>query len=144
MNFGKLELEQKLRLWRDLRTQIQNMNCAQAVATSWQFFSQITTCAYWLDRIEIQDWPDIWEIIDRRDLCSTGVMAIMLATLQMMFPQQQFEICYVRDHQNHERSWVLFFQDQIYGFLSHNRLEDLNHYTVEQRVVFKENKFYIK
>ena len=112
MNWFLLSLEDRLRVWKELRNSLETMDDATKLQTVAEFWAKapLKTIAY--DINDADTWPTPWEMIRNNDWCRSSVAIGMENTLRLSgFPSERMALKLILDREIQEMLLVLIVDE---------------------------------
>ena len=98
MNWGAIQNEERLYLWKKLRTDIKGLQLDEQLSLVAKFCETIPYGARSLDYYNPAEWPTPWEIFFHNAFCKNSVSLIIFHTLSMA-NIHDIELWVVKDNQ---------------------------------------------
>lgn len=86
MIWNTIPNEERLRLWKKLRTDIKDLDTKAQLPEVAKFCSTIPFGARTLDYYDSTDWPTPWEILFHGSFCTSSISLLIFYTLVLSLP----------------------------------------------------------
>ena len=91
--------DERLRLWKNLRVEIQEKSLEEQLEQIAKFCSTIPFGARTLDYYSPMEWPTPWEILFHGSFCTSSISLLMFYTLDLLNIQNTVELYLVEDNE---------------------------------------------
>jgi hypothetical protein len=91
--------DERLRLWKNLRVEIQEKSLEEQLEQIAKFCSTIPFGARTLDYYSPMEWPSPWEILFHGSFCTSSISLLMFYTLDLLNIQNTVELYLVEDNE---------------------------------------------
>jgi hypothetical protein len=99
MNWNAIPNDERLHLWKKLRTDIKGLPLADQLDLVAKFCSTIPYGARSIDYYSPSEWPTPWEIFFHNSFCKNSVSLIIFHTLAMLNAVDDIELWVVKDNE---------------------------------------------
>lgn len=100
MLWNTIPNDDRLRLWKSLRTEIQDKPLMIQLEEVSKFCSKMPFGARTLDYYTSEDWPTPWEILFHSLFCTSSISLLMAYTLILASPDTKVELYLVEDDED--------------------------------------------
>lgn len=97
MIWNTIPNDERLRLWKTLRTDIVELGTIEQLQAVAKFCSQIPYGSRTVDYYSPQEWPTPWEILFYGSFCTSSISLLMYYTLILSEPELNIEMLLVED-----------------------------------------------
>jgi hypothetical protein len=98
MSWNTLSNEERLHLWRQLRSGIKYLQSKDQLDRIVEFYSTMPMGRRTLDYYSPADWPTPWEILFHGEFCKSSVSLMIFYTLVLLNKEQNIELWVVKDN----------------------------------------------
>lgn len=99
MNWNTIPNDERLHLWKKLRTDIKGLELVEQLSFIAKFCETIPYGARSLDYYSPTEWPTPWEIFFHNSFCKNSVSLIIFHTLTMLNTDDNIELWVVKDNE---------------------------------------------
>lgn len=97
MNWNNIPDSERLRLWKNLRTDISTLSLDDQLSEVAKFFSAIPYGTRSLDYYTPLTWPTPWEIIFRGSLCKSSISLLIFHTFSLLHTDVIIDLQLIND-----------------------------------------------
>ena len=97
MIWNTIPNEERLRLWKKLRAEIENYSDIERMSAIAEFCSSMPFGSRTLDYYSPNDWPTPWEILFYGSFCTSSISLLMYYTLVLLDDPTPVELLLVED-----------------------------------------------
>ena len=97
MNWNSISDEERLRLWKKLRTDIKDIPLEEQLKEIAKFSAGLPFGSRTLDYYESQDWPTPWEILYHGHFCKSSISLLIFHTLSLIDVNVSIELELIED-----------------------------------------------
>lgn len=95
MLWNTIPNDERLRLWKTLRADIQDLTLADQLAEISKFCEDIPTGSRSLDYYTPESWPTPWEILFHGSFCASSVSLLVYYSLNVVNPETKVDMLLV-------------------------------------------------
>lgn len=96
-NWNSIPDSDRLRMWKNLRTDIATLSIQDQLAEVAKFFAHIPYGSRSIDYYSPESWPSPWEIIFHGKLCKSSISLLIFHTLTILHTENTVELHLVDD-----------------------------------------------
>jgi len=89
--------DERLRLWKNLRKDIQELDLEQKLAKVAEFCSRMPIGSRSLDYYSPADWPTPWEILYHGSFCTSSISLLIFYTLTLVSDELDVQLELIED-----------------------------------------------
>jgi hypothetical protein len=97
MNWNTIPNEERLRLWKKLRHDIESLPCEERLNKIAEFCAYVPIGSRSVDYYDPQSWPSPWEILFNGSFCTSSTSILIFYTLELITPPTPIELWLVED-----------------------------------------------
>jgi len=97
MSWNNIPNDERLRLWKTLRTDISGLTLDEQMNTVAKFFASMPYTTRTLDYYTPSGWPTPWEILFRSDLCKSAISLLIFYTFSLISSDHKIELHLIDD-----------------------------------------------
>lgn len=97
MSWNNTPNDERLRLWKKLRSDINGQQLDQQLTLVSAFFANMPFGARSIDYYTPADWPTPWEILYRGTFCTSSISLMMFHTFELLHENHVIELYLVED-----------------------------------------------
>ncbi len=97
MSWNNIPDNQRLHLWKNLRTGISVLTLDDQMAEVAKFFSNMPYGTRTIDYYNPEEWPTPWEIIFHSSLCRSSISLLIFYTFSLLYTDNYIELHLIND-----------------------------------------------
>lgn len=100
MLWNTIPNEERLRLWKSVRTDIADMSTINQLEEVAKFCSKLPFGTRTIDYYTPASWPTPWEILFHGLFCTSSISLFMVYTIELVSPETKVELYLVEDDED--------------------------------------------
>jgi len=98
MSWNNIPNDERLRLWKNLRHDIESLDLKEQLDTVSKFFSNMPYGSRTIDYYSPTDWPTPWEIMFHGSFCKSSISLLIFYTLTLIHTTHQITLNLIDDN----------------------------------------------
>lgn len=111
-----LGLEDRIRVWRDLRMDLAKCDDLIALESVASWWAQAPLITYSIDVDKPSDWPTPWDLLLENQYCRTAVAYMMAATLRLTdkdrWTDDRIRLVYIKDQEASDEMMAVLIDNE--------------------------------